>query len=100
MDLRPYIRGTLWTGGGLLIALTIAGSLWLILGFAGDAAGSQAAKGVALVAIVGFVLDVLVLVVLLALVELTRPSTPPYVPASDPRRPESAQSDVHGSSNV
>jgi len=96
MNLRPYIRGTLWTGGGLLLALAIAGSLWLILGFAGDASGSQAAKGVALVATVGFVLDVLTLVVLLALTELTRP-TPPSI---HPRRPESAQTDIHGSSNV
>jgi hypothetical protein len=77
MDLRPYIRGTLWAGGLLLIALTIAGSLWLILGFAGDAAGSQAAKGVALVTLVGFVLDVLTLIVLLAVAELTRDKTPP-----------------------
>jgi hypothetical protein len=67
----------------------------LVLGVAGDATGSQAAKGVGLVAIVGFVLDVLTLVVLLALTELARPTSPP-----DGRRPESAHSDVHGSSNV
>jgi hypothetical protein len=85
MDLRPYIRGTLWAGGLLVIGLVIAGSLWLILGFAGDAAGSQAAKGVALVALVGFVLDVLTLNVLLALAELTRDeSQPPPQPAAPP----------------
>jgi len=95
MDLRPYIRGTLWTGGLLLIGLAIAGSLSVILGLAGDATGSQAAKGVALVALVGIVLDVLTLVVLLALTELARPTSPP-----DGRRPESAHSDVQGSSNV
>jgi hypothetical protein len=76
MDLRPYIRGTLWAGGLLLIALAVSGSLWLILGSAGDHAGSEGAKGVALVAIVGLVLDVLSLNVLLALAELRRPETP------------------------
>ena len=84
MDLRPYIRGTLWAGGLLLIGLVIAGSLWLILGFAGDATGSQAAKGVALIAIVGFVLDVLTLIVLLAMAELTRGDTPPPPPPAAP----------------
>lgn len=85
MDLRPYIRGTLWAGGLLLIGLVIALSLWLILGFAGDAAGSQAAKGVALVALVGFVLDMLTLIVLLALAELMRDSPPPtHQPAAPP----------------
>ncbi len=77
MDLRPYIRGTLWAGGLLLIGLAIAGSLWLVLGVAGDATGSQASKGVALVALVAFVLDVLTLIVLLALAELTRDNTAP-----------------------
>lgn len=74
MDLRPYIRGTLWAGGLLLIALAVSGALWLILGAAGDQNGSQGAKGVALVALVGLVLNVLTLVVLLALAELTRTS--------------------------
>jgi len=74
MDLRPYIRGTLWAGGLLIIALATSGALWLILGTLGDQGGSQGAKGVALVAIAGLVLDVVVLVVLLALTELSRHS--------------------------
>jgi len=77
MDLRAYIRGTLWAGGLLLVALVASGSLWLILREVGDQGGSQGAKGVALVAIVGLVLDVLTLVVLLALAELTRPRPSP-----------------------
>jgi hypothetical protein len=77
MNLRPYIRGTLWAGGLLLIALLVSGSLWLILGSLGDQGGSQGAKGVALVAIVGLVLDVLGLIVLLALTELGRTKTHP-----------------------
>jgi hypothetical protein len=44
MDLRPYIRGTLWTGGLLAIGLAVSGALWLILGAAGDLGGSQGAK--------------------------------------------------------
>jgi hypothetical protein len=76
MDLRLYIRGTLCAGGLLLIALAVSGSLWLILGSAGDHGGSEGAKGVALVAIVGLVLDVLSLNVLLALAELRRAETP------------------------
>jgi len=74
MDLRPYIRGTLWAGGLLLIAMAVSGSLWVILAAAADQNGSQGAKGVALVAVVGLVLDVLTLIVLLALAELTRTS--------------------------
>jgi hypothetical protein len=76
MDLRPYIRGTLWAGGLLLIALLVSGALWLILGSVGDQGGSEGAKGVALVAIVGLVIDVLALNVLLALAELRRPEPP------------------------
>jgi hypothetical protein len=97
MDLRPYIRGTLWAGGLLLVALVVAGALWLVLGFAGDQSGSQGAKGVTLVAIVGLVLDVLTLTVLLALAELKRSS-----PGSD-RQNAPAQppypADFHGSSD-
>jgi hypothetical protein len=89
MDHRPYIRGTLWAGGLLVIALVVAGALWLILGVAGDQGGSQGAKGVALVAIVGLVLDVLVLLVLLALAELTRPVTTPLDSSSPDRPPHS-----------
>jgi uncharacterized membrane protein len=97
MDLRPYIRGTLWAGGLLLIALAVSGALWVILGAAGDQSGSQGAKGVALVAVVGLVLDVLTLIVLLALAELTRTSagyhqTPPAT-TSHPAEP-------HGSSEA
>jgi hypothetical protein len=77
MDLRPYIRGTLWAGGLLVIALFVSGGLWMILGSVGDHGGSEGAKGVALVAIVGLVLDVLGLIVLLALAELGRTKTHP-----------------------
>jgi hypothetical protein len=77
MDLRAYIRGTLWALGLLVIALVVSGALWLILGSLGDHGGSEGAKGVALVAIVGLVLDVLSLIVLLALTELSRATTHP-----------------------
>jgi hypothetical protein len=87
LDLRPYIRRTLWAGGLLTLGLAVSGALWLILGAAGDVSGSQGAKGVAFVALVGLTLDVLSLVVLLALAELTRPSaaagTAPQ-PSSEP----------------
>ena len=83
MDLRPYIRGTLWTGALLIVALAISGSLSLILGSAGDHGGSDGARGVALVAIIGLILDVLTLLVLLALTALSH-------------HPD----DRHGSSNV
>ena len=84
MDLRPYIRGTLWTGGLLAIGLTVSGALWLIFGAAGDLGGSQGAKGVAFVALVGLALDVLTLNVLLALAELTRPDAGrPSQPSGD-----------------
>jgi hypothetical protein len=98
MDPRPYIRGTLWTGGLLLIALAVAGALWLILGAVGDQGGSQGAKGVALVAIVGLVLDVLTLNVLLALAELTRPGAGPHRP--DPPATTPQPTDPHGSSEA
>jgi hypothetical protein len=97
MDHRPYIRGTLWAGGLLVIALVVAGALWLILGLAGDQGGSQGAKGVALVAIVGLVLDVLVLVVLLALAELKRPA-PTRLDGTSPARPP--HSEGQGSSEA
>jgi hypothetical protein len=97
MDLRPYIRGTLWAGGLLLIALAVSGALWLILGAVGDQGGSQGAKGVLLVAIVGLVLDALTLTVLLALAELTRPNA-----ARDPHPvPKTGYpADPHGSSEA
>jgi hypothetical protein len=97
MDLRPYIRGTLWAGGLLLIALAVSGVLWLILGAAGDQNGSQGAKGVALVAVVGLVLDVLTLNLLLALAELTRTSAghEQGPPATTPH-----PADPHGSSDA
>jgi len=97
MDLRPYIRGTLWAGGLLLIALAVSGALWLILSAAGDPSGGQGAKGVALVAIVGLVLDVLTLIVLLALAELTRTN------AGHDRGPPATRThpaDPHGSSEA
>jgi hypothetical protein len=72
MDLRPQIRATLWAGGLLLSADVVSGVLWLILLSAGDQAGSQAIKAIALLATVGFALAALVLLVLLALTELTR----------------------------
>ena len=75
MKLQPYLRGSLWAGGFLIVILLVAGALWLALAAAGDAAGSQGAKGVTLVALVCLALDQIVLVVLLALIELTRPST-------------------------
>jgi hypothetical protein len=73
MKLQPYLRGSLWAGAFLIVILLVAGALWLALAAAGDAAGSQGAKGVTLVALVCLALDHLVLVVLLALAELTRP---------------------------
>jgi hypothetical protein len=84
MDLRTYIRGTLWAGGLLLLALAVAGALWLILATIGDEPGSQGAKGVAVVATVGLIIDVLVLNVLLALTELTRSPRLPRDPSGPP----------------
>ena len=84
MDLRSYIRGTLWAGGLLLLALAVAGALWLILATIGDEPGSQGAKGVAVVAIVGLIIDVLALNVILALTELTRPPRLPQDPPDQP----------------
>jgi hypothetical protein len=73
MQLQPYLRGSLWAGGFLVLILLVAGTLWLALAAAGDVAGSQGAKGVTLVALVCLALDQVVLLVLLALAELTRP---------------------------
>jgi hypothetical protein len=73
MKLQPYLRGSLWAGGFLIVILLVGGALWLALAAAGDVAGSQGAKGVTLVALVCLALDQVVLVVLLALVELNRP---------------------------
>ena len=73
MKLRPLLRAGLWAGGVLFLALLVAGALWLVLAQAGDQAGSQGAKGVALVAVVGLVIDFVFLVVLLTLVEIKRP---------------------------
>jgi hypothetical protein len=84
MDLRLYIRGTLWAGGLLILSLAVAGALWLILATIGDEPGSQGAKGVAVVAIVGLIIDVLALNVLLALTELTRPPRLPRDPQDLP----------------
>jgi hypothetical protein len=97
MDLRPHIRGTLWAGGLLLLALAVSGVLWLILGLAGDQWGSQGAKGVALVAIVGLVLDVLTLIVLLALAELTRSNG--RLRQQDPSAKAAQPADFQGSSD-
>ncbi len=96
MDLRPYIRGTLWAGGLLLIALAVSAALWLILGTAGDVGGSQGAKGVMLVALVGLVLDVLALNVFLAIAELTRSSG--YVPTQESTAKPDQPDGGHGSS--
>ena len=52
MKLQPYLRGSLWAGGLLIVILLVAGALWLALAAAGDAAGSQGAKGVMLVALI------------------------------------------------
>jgi hypothetical protein len=73
MKLQPYLRGSLWAGGFLIVILLVGGALWLALAAAGDVAGSQGAKGVTLVALVCLALDQVVLVVLLALAELNRP---------------------------
>jgi len=75
MKLQPYLRGSLWAGGFLIVVLLVGGALWLGLAAAGDVAGGQGAKGVTLVALVCLALDQIVMVVLLALIELTRPST-------------------------
>jgi hypothetical protein len=76
----------LWGGGLLIVVLLVAGTLWLVLATAGDQAGSQGARGVALVAVVCLVLDLAALVVLLALAELTRPDGLPTnrPPSEDP----------------
>jgi len=86
MKLQLYLRGCLWGGGLLIVVLLVAGTLWLALATAGDQAGSQGAKGVALVAIVCLVLDFAALVVLLALAELTRTEGRPAdrPPSEDP----------------
>jgi hypothetical protein len=86
MKLQSYLRGCLWAGGLLIVVLLVAGTLWLALAAAGDQAGSQGAKGVALVAIVCLVLDLGALVVLLALAELTRTEGRPTdrPPSEDP----------------
>jgi len=76
MNLRPYLRGSLWAGGLLIVVLLVSGVLWLTLAVAGDQTGSQGAKGVALVAIVCLVLDLVTVVVLLALAEIARPERP------------------------
>jgi len=72
MTLRRLLRAGLWGGGILFLSVLVAGALWLVLAQAGDQAGSQGAKGVALVAIVGLVMDFVFLVVLLTLAEITR----------------------------
>jgi|HubBroStandDraft_6_1064221.scaffolds.fasta_scaffold26655_2 hypothetical protein len=72
MKLRRFLRAGLWAGGVLLVAMLVAVALWLVLAQAGDQAGSQGAKGVALVALVGLIMDFVLLVVLLTLAEITR----------------------------
>jgi hypothetical protein len=72
MHVRSLLRGALWTGGLLLAALAVSGTLWLILLAVGDYPGSQGAKGVALFAIVCLVLVLVGIVVLLALAEIWR----------------------------
>jgi len=72
MKFRRFLRAGLWAGGVLFVAMLVACALWLVLAQAGDQAGSQGAKGVALVAIVGLVMDFVFLVVLLTLAEITR----------------------------
>lgn len=86
MNVRLYIRGALWTGAFLLVALLVSASLWLVLAAAGDQAGSQGAKGVAFVAVICAVLDLVALVVLLALAELARSEPPPREPPADSPR--------------
>jgi hypothetical protein len=80
MDLKHYLRTGLWVGGFLVVVTLVAGLLWLLLAEAGDLAGSQGAKGVALVAAVCLVLDLMTLVVVLALAEINR------VPTNGPTR--------------
>jgi|ERR1700722_10923957 len=75
MSLKHYLRTGLWVGGFLVVVTIVAGLLWLLLAEAGDQAGSQGAKGVALVAAVCLVLDLTTLVVLLALAEINRSPT-------------------------
>jgi hypothetical protein len=75
MDLKHYLRTGLWVGGFLVVVTLVAGLLWLLLAEAGDLAGSQGAKGVALVAAVCLVFDLMTLVVLLALAEISRSPT-------------------------
>lgn len=81
MHLKHYLRTGLWAGGFLVVATLIACLLSLVLAEAGDQAGSQGAKGVALVAGVCLVLDLITLVALLALAEIDRTPTknPPEV---------------------
>ncbi len=66
------MKGALWAGGLLVVVGLVAGSLWLALAAAGDQAGSQGAKGVALVTAVCLILDASTILVLLALAEITR----------------------------
>ncbi len=88
MNLRPYLRGSLWAGGLLIVVLLVSGILWLALAAAGDQTGSQGARGVALVAIVCLVLDLVTVIVLLALAEITRSERPPIDPQdADPPQP-------------
>jgi hypothetical protein len=81
MQLQRYLRTGLWAGGFLVVVTLVACLLWLTLAEAGDSAGGQGAKGVALVAAVCLVLDLVTIVVLLALAEMNRAATidPPRV---------------------
>ena len=76
MNVRPMLRGALWTAVLLFVILLITCAVWLALAEAGDHAGSQGAKGIALVASVCLSLDVMAIVVLLALAEIGRPERP------------------------
>jgi hypothetical protein len=80
MNVRPYLRGSLWAGALLLVILLVAGLLWLALAVLGDQPGSQGAKGVTLVATFCLVLDLIGMVVLLAVAELSRPERPANPP--------------------
>lgn len=101
MNVRPYLRGSLWAGALLLVVLLVAALLWFSLAALGDQPGSQGAKGVTLVAAVCLVLDLIGMVVLLAVAELSRPERPANPlplshPAAQPPEPQPGQREGGG----
>ena len=72
-----WLVRSLWAGASLLVALTVAASLWWLLGALGDTTGARIAKGISLGLAICWGINLVGVIVLVALGQLETSEPPP-----------------------